>query len=788
LTTSSLRKFRTTSLIVLGAFLAVHLMFWLMPNVFGVWNDQTIDRLFVFRSTRADLRPVYDATIAHVDLNNTTIERLEGRVLNRSHFAKVAENLGAMQVSAQLYDFVFAARFDQDNDKKFVDAVKGAENAYLGRAFRLKAAGRGWPDKRDSAPASPPVAMDVWHPVVEGDPSEFYRGFNPLSSFNELSMAARGEGSLSVRFDRDGVLRRVPLLVCFRDGFYPFLAFRVVCDYMNVTPDRILVRPGRHIILKDAKKPGDTRPHDISIPIDQHGNMIVNYIGPWGRMDHYSFADIMPASDDPFKMGMWRDELEGRIVVVSDVSTGSTDVGPVPTDPYFPLGGVHANIAHTILTESFLSVLSEPLKIALEVLLLLAVLVLSMRFSSLYFSIGSGVLLAFFVVAACVSFLYAAVIIDVVRPVMMIILALTGILIYRYFTEEREKLEGLRQRDFIRSTFGRYLSNEVVEELLGSPEGLTMSGEIREVTFLVSDLRGFTGLSASLTPQEVIIILNRYFEHMIEIIGKYRGTASEFRGDGMLVFFGAPLSEDDDAERAVACAIHMQNALIDLNRAQREKNLPELSMGIGVHTGDVVVGNIGCEKRASYGAVGSAINTAFRIESYTVGGQVLISPVTFDRVKSLVNIRDKTSVSFKGLEGPMTLYDVDGMAGPYDLVLAQMPAVYLTPLDSPIRIRCYLIEEKTVSKTALPGKIVQLSHARAELMIRGRLKLHANVVLSPDSHGGGNPLQIYAKVSSVETHRRDTEILRVMAEFTFVSEDAKSFLNEMLDGESGPSG
>jgi adenylate cyclase len=769
----------------LGAFLATHLLFRLLPDVFGVWNDQTIDRLFAFRSSHEGLRPVYDTTVAHVDLNNTTIESLEGRFLNRSHFAKVAENLGAMQTSAQLYDFIFAARLDQDNDKKFVDAVTGAKNAYLGMAFRLGRSELDGAGNRDPGRSSQSTGTDVWRPVVQGDASGFYAGSNPIFSFEKLSMAAKGEGSLSVRFDRDGVLRRVPLLVRFGDGFYPFLAFRVACDYLNVTPDRIFVRPGRHIILKDARRPGDKTPRDISIPIDRHGNMVVNYIGPWGRMDHYSFGDIMRASDDRFKMGLWRDELQGRIVVVSDVSTGSTDVGPVPTDPYFPLGGVHANIVHTILTESFIFVLSEPLKIALQALLLLAVLGLSMRFSSLYFSIGSCFLLSFFVTAACVTFLYAGVIIDVVRPVVMVVLAMTGILIYRYTTEEREKLESLRQRDFIRATFGRYLSNEVVEELLGSPEGLTMSGETREVTFLVSDLRGFTGLSAVLMPQEVILILNLYFEHMIDIVGKYRGTASEFRGDGMLIFFGAPLSEEDDAERAVACAVHMQNALTALNKAQHEKKLPELSMGIGVHTGDVVVGNIGCEKRASYGAVGSAINTAFRIESYTVGGQILISPVTYDRVKSLVRVRDQTSVSFKGLEGPMTLYDVEGIGGRYDLVFSGTQQESLTELKSPLPIRCFPIVEKTLSKTALPGKIVKLSQARAELIIQGPLKLHDNVVLMPKSQSGEKQPEIYAKATFVEMVQRDPRTMRALLDFTFVPEDAGHFLRAILDGASG---
>jgi adenylate cyclase len=144
-----------------------------------------------------------------------------------------------------------------------------------------------------------------------------------------------------------------------------------------------------------------------------------------------------------------------------------------------------------------------------------------------------------------------------------------------------------------------------------------MSGENREVTFLVSDLRGFTALTSRLSPHQVIEIMNRYFEHMVEIIARYRGTVNEFMGDGILAFFGAPLYADDDPERAVACAIEMQNALAEVNAEQRRLKLPELAMGIGINTGDVVVGNIGSERRASYGAVGTPINAAYITSQHT---------------------------------------------------------------------------------------------------------------------------------------------------------------------------
>jgi class 3 adenylate cyclase len=302
-----------------------------------------------------------------------------------------------------------------------------------------------------------------------------------------------------------------------------------------------------------------------------------------------------------------------------------------------------------------------------EVVLLCMIFALSLRFSSLYFSIGTLLLTACYLSAVIATFLYAHTILHVVRPTFMIVFAFISILIYRYVHEEREKIEGLRQRDFIRATFGRYLSKEVVDELLSSPDGLKMSGELREVTFLVSDLRNFTPLASRLSPDRVIAILNRYFERMVEIIAVHRGTIDEFQGDGILVFFGAPLRSEDDPERAVRCAIDMQKKMSEINRELEDQGLPELHMGIGIHTGEVVVGNIGSEKRSKYGAVGDAINVAYRIESQTNGGQILISASTYEKVRDIAHAKETLKANLKGIENTVTLYEIRDIYKPFGI-------------------------------------------------------------------------------------------------------------------------
>src|SRR5439155_14867858 len=147
------------------------------------------------------------------------------------------------------------------------------------------------------------------------------------------------------------------------------------------------------------------------------------------------------------------------------------------------------------------------------------------------------------------------------------------------------------------------------------------------------------------------------------------GTVDEFQGDGILAFFGAPLAGADDAARAVACAIEMQRALITLNEEHVGSGLPALEMGIGINTGDVIVGNIGSEKRTKYGAVGAAINLAYRIESQTVGGQVLLGPRTYELVRDLVDVRGTLEVQLKGVDTPLTIYDVVAIRGAHATAL-----------------------------------------------------------------------------------------------------------------------
>ncbi|MCD8485821.1 MAG: adenylate/guanylate cyclase domain-containing protein [Desertifilum sp.] len=260
----------------------------------------------------------------------------------------------------------------------------------------------------------------------------------------------------------------------------------------------------------------------------------------------------------------------------------------------------------------------------------------------------------------------------------------------------------------IRKTFGRYLSDSVVANLLESPEGLKLGGQRQKLTILTSDLRGFTSLSERLPPEEVVKILNFYLEYMADVITAHQGTIDEFMGDGILVLFGAPTQGTDDAVRAVACGVAMQLAMISVNQKMAEWDLPPLAMGIGIHTGEVVVGNIGSEKRTKYGVVGNNVNLTYRIESYTTGGQILISESTLQEVGSSIRIDGYKQVQPKGVKQPILIYEVGGIGGEYNLFLPKEEEIFIS-LRSEIPLQYTILEGKHVGENVFNGRLVELS-------------------------------------------------------------------------------
>ena len=236
-------------------------------------------------------------------------------------------------------------------------------------------------------------------------------------------------------------------------------------------------------------------------------------------------------------------------------------------------------------------------------------------------------------------------------------------------SQTNAELEG--KNKLIRQIFGRYLSDEVVADLLASPSQWKLDGEQRQVTLLTADLRRFTLRAEQLPPKKAIELLNLYLKSITEVISQYQGTIDGFLGDLILVVFGVPNSTEDDTRRAVACAVAMQSAMASVNEKVKEWGLLPLEMGIGINTGKVVVGSMSLAKNTKYGVVGRQVNLTYSIASYTKGGQILISQKTLKDAGSIVKIKGQKQIQPQGVKQPLTIYEVRGIDAEYDLFFSQ---------------------------------------------------------------------------------------------------------------------
>ena len=322
----------------------------------------------------------------------------------------------------------------------------------------------------------------------------------------------------------------------------------------------------------------------------------------------------------------------------------------------------------------------------------------------------------------------------------------------------------LRLVNFVKETFGRYLSKKVVDEILESPGGQDIGGHRETVTILMSDLRGFTSLSETRDPEEMVRLLNRYLERMSEIILAYDGIIDEILGDAILAVFGVPEKGDDDALRAVACAVAMQNALKGLNGEIEAEGWPPLEMGIGINTGGVIVGNIGSEVRMKYGIVGAAVNVAARIESNTVGGQVLIGETTHELVRDRVAAERPQTAMMKGLKKPLVFYPITGIGPPYDLKLAAARGE-AEGVSMSLPFHCWKVDGKRIAAEPVPGETIRLSENAMTVLLKPLLGPRTDIKLKFDFCLEAHCFDdIYAKVLAVEEQEgRKVNRLRITA-------------------------
>lgn len=308
-----------------------------------------------------------------------------------------------------------------------------------------------------------------------------------------------------------------------------------------------------------------------------------------------------------------------------------------------------------------------------------------------------------------------------------------------------EMVDGLRDRDFIHDAFGRYVSPDIMAKFMGDSQALHLGGQRQDVTILMSDLRGFTGLSERLTPEEMVQLLNRYLGRMTEVILRHQGTIVEFIGDAILVLFGAPVSAHDDPVRAVRCAIEMQRAMVFFNAENEEEEIPILEMGIAVNSGDVVAGNIGSEQHVKYGVVGEPVNLTARLESLSLGGEVLISEATFARVSESIDVEPARMVRVKGISESVKVYGVIGMRDEPDCRLPDWGEDLFMETDLPGEL--YHIDNFMIAEQPVVVRVVRLGERQIDVLSDVVLQPNAKYKLRMQLPGGHWTTATYADVT-----------------------------------------
>jgi adenylate cyclase len=480
--------------------------------------------------------------------------------------------------------------------------------------------------------------------------------------FNEINpptpliiSSAAGVGFANVFSDGDEVVRRSPLVINYKDQYYPSITLRVVMNYYGITANDVEINPGNYIRLQNIpndRQKGNLKSDSITIPIDANGQMYINYVGIHGSFQ--SFPYFYFYSDGTLE---GNDSLKDKILLtgIYSIKGVAKDEKMTPLGPMFGIEKL-AHEINTIINQSFLMEMNSSL--LLMILFALGILygLVFSRIPILLSTLVTIALTAVSIVGSHILFSEYNYITAYATPAIYLVVNYIFITTYRIFSEQREKL-------YIRRTFSKFVSKGVVDELLKHPEKIKLGGEKKQLTVLFSDIRGFTSISEQLTPEELVEHLNIYLQGMTNIVIKTDGTLDKYIGDAIMAFWGAPVPQEDHALRACKACIEMMEILEDMNAVWKEEGKPPLDIGIGLNSGDMVVGNMGSAARMDYTLMGDNVNLGSRLEgtNKVYGTHIIISEYTYDLVADNVYARELDLIKVKGKELPVRIYELMGI-------------------------------------------------------------------------------------------------------------------------------
>lgn len=493
---------------------------------------------------------------------------------------------------------------------------------------------------QEEAKSSDPLLNRHVIEFINGRPSKTFSLVAPRVPVrpHETLMKAMNEGTFLGSFDSDpdsdSVIRKTKAAVS--DGYrvFPTLATRAVASYLGVTP-ALTVRDG-DLFLTEPEGTGR-----LKAPLSSSGSTFLRYYGQKRTFHYEEFADVYNGKPESLA------KLKGKIVFVGATATGLKDLRASPFDKDYPGVEVHATYASNLLKGEFIVQDSRYFLwgYAFIFSLVVAVSLLVHRIHPVLAFLGTGAMVAAFQWAAQHFFFDKGIVVPTLLPSFAALSMLFVGVIYRYVTEESAKKA-------TRAAFSRYVSGAVVEEILKDPTKLGLGGQKRELTVMFCDLVGFTKLSESMDAAALTQRLNEYFTRMTRLILQNHGTLDKYMGDAIMCFWGAPLELKDHAQLACRTAEQMVAELHVINAEWKEKYDIEIGMRIGIHTGEVAVGNMGSEQVFSYTVMGDNVNLASRLEGVNnfYGTQVMVSAATAKAAGGEFRFRVVDSVKVKGKE------------------------------------------------------------------------------------------------------------------------------------------
>lgn len=628
------------------------------------WRDLPVIREHVESKTydlrmriREQLRPSSRRNdIVIVALDEKSLEEYGRWPWSRTQTARLVQAVSAGKPRAIGIDIFFSEPESPAADAAFAAAVKAAGNVVLPVVFSDVAKGTAAPTAEQNDLLWDAAFMEV--KSVAGIPWKQWavEGMRPLPPRSEIARAAAALGHVSSHPDMDGVMRWEILALKYGDDAYPSLALQIARLAQGMRQEDLGLYGGSNIRFGERY-----------IPTDLSNRVLVNYFGAEGSFPYISAADLLSGRVKP-------EVLKGKVVLIGTSALATYDQKVSPFSADMPGVEKNATVVENILANRFMS--KSPGVIELGVIFGTAIL-LTLLLPRL--SARAGVIVGFSLMG---GYLVAAQItcmegfwLSLIYPLGNMAVILTAQTVSKLLFEEKQSRQ-------IRAMFSSYVTERLVNEMIRNPEMAQLGGQKREVTVLFSDVVSFTTYSENHQPEEVVAILNEYLGAMTDVVLKWEGILDKFIGDAIVVFWGAPMKQDDHAERAVRCALEMQARLEELRQKWFAEGRTPLASGIGLNTGEAIVGNIGAEgKKMDYTVIGDHVNLGARVEGLTrrYNAKILLTEYTLEKLRPLlaagglrgIAVTGQERVIVKGKDTPVAIYQLEQLAADAEAQLVE---------------------------------------------------------------------------------------------------------------------